>query len=193
MKITTQRIINLKKPRLKVDIINLLKDRFSPRVFSDKKVLDEDLKKIFEAARWAPSAFNVQPWFFYYAKKETAGFKKIYDSFAEFNSWAEKAAILIIGCYIDSASHGKNPYAMYDLGQAVFSIAIQAQSLGYYSHQMAGFDKDKIIKNLDLKKSIIPHIVIAIGKIGDYSEADQVLIDKDNKTRERKEIVSQET
>lgn len=192
MKITTQQIINLKKPQLKADIIDLLKKRFSPRVFSDEEVRNNDLKKIFEAARWTPSSNNRQPWFFYAAKKGGKGFEKIYSCLSESNYWAKNASYLLVGCYLDEVEKGKNNYAQYDLGQAVMSLVVQAQSLGYYSHQMGGFNKDMVKEVLNIESPAFPWVAIAIGRIGDYSKADQILVDKDNRERTRKDIISQE-
>jgi len=192
MRITTQDIINLKKPKLKAEIIDVLKNRFSPRVFFDKDINNKDLNSIIEAARWTPSSSNRQPWFFYVAKKSGKGFKKIFSCLNESNYWAKKASYLLVGCYLDEDKNGKNNYGQYDLGQAVMSLVIQAQSLGYYVHQMGGFNKDMIKEVLTIKSPAFPWVVIAIGKIGDYSKADQILIDKDNKERKRKDIISQE-
>lgn len=192
MKITTKQIINLKKPKLKVDIINLLKDRFSPRVFSGEEVNKKDRDSIIEAARWTPSSNNRQPWFFYIAKKGSKGFEKILSCLSESNYWAKHASYLFVGCYLDEDQMGKNNYGQYDLGQAVMSLSVQAQSLGYYTHQMGGFDKNIAKEVLSINPPVSPWVVIAIGKIGDYSKADQTLIDKDQKIRERKEIISQE-
>lgn len=190
--ITTDQIIDIKKPKLKADVIDLLKKRFSPRVFSDENVGGNDLNSLIEAARWTPSSNNRQPWFFYVSQKDSQSFKKILNCLSESNYWAKNASHLIIGCYLDEDEKGKNNYAQYDLGQAVMSLVIQAQSLGYYSHQMGGFNKDMVKESLIIKAPLYPWVVIAIGKIGDYSKADQILVDKDNKERKRKEIISQE-
>jgi len=185
----TKQIIGIKKPDLKTEINRILKNRFSPRVFLDEKMDEKDLLSLFEATRWSPSYFNAQPWFFYYAKNNTPGFEKISSTLTEGNSWAKKAQVLIVGCYIDVTSHGKNPYAMYDLGQAVFSLVVQAQSLGYYVHQMGGFSKDKIKQNLKIIEPVIPHVLIAVGKIGDYKKADEDTVQGDFQKRERKKTV----
>jgi len=148
MRITTQQIIDLKKPKLKEDIIDVLKKRFSSRVFSDDEVDNTDLNSIIESARWAPSSSNRQPWFFYLAKKGSHGFRKTLNSLNESNYWAKHAGYLVIGCYLDEDSIGKNNYAQYDLGQAVMSLVIQAQSLGYYAHQIGGFNKDLLKENI---------------------------------------------
>ncbi|MFA5770574.1 MAG: nitroreductase family protein [Patescibacteria group bacterium] len=187
--ITTDTIINLKRPKLKAEIIDVLKNRFSPRVFSEEEVKIEDLNSMIEAAHWAPSSSNRQPWFFYVAKRGSKGFRKIFSCLSESNYWAKKASYLLVGCYLDEDKNGKNNYGQYDLGQAVMSLVTQAQSLGYYSHQMGGFNKDMVKEVLPIKPPAFPWVVIAVGKIGDYSKADQILIDKDNKERKRKEDV----
>lgn len=191
MKITTQQVSDLKKPQLKTNVIDVLKKRFSPRVFSDEKVEDDGLNSLVEAARWTPSSNNRQPWFFYISQRGSKGFQKIFNCLSESNYWAKNASHLIIGCYLDEDENGKNSYAQYDLGQAVMSLVIQAQSLGYYSHQMGGFNKDLVKESLTIKTPFYPWVVIAVGKIGDYSKADQILVDKDNKERTRKEEISQ--
>ena len=190
MRITTQDIINLKKPKLKADIINVLINRFSPRVYSEDKVSQKNLKKIIEAARWSPSAMNNQPWFFYTAKKGSPGFKLFLNSLGDRNYWAKKVPVLILACYIKEDKFGE--YGQYDLGQAVFSLVIQARSLGYHSRQMADFNKEQIKKDLKIQNSFFPWVIIAIGKIGDYTTADVTSIKKDNFDRKRKGIISQE-
>ena len=187
--ISTKQIIEIKKPNLRTDINEILKNRFSPRFFSNEEIKDKDLQSFFEAARWTPSCFNAQPWLFYYAKNGTAGFEKISSSLTEGNSWAKKAPLLILACYIDTTSHGKNFYAMHDLGQAVSNLIFQAQSQGIYCHQMAGFSKKIVKENLKINDPVIPHVLIAVGKIGDYEKANKQIVDGDFIKRERKEKV----
>jgi len=92
---------------------------------------------------------------------------------------------LILACYIEEDQYGKNAYAQYDLGQAVSALVYQAQILGYYTHQMAGFDKEKAKKLVD--KNHTPFVLIALGKIGDYEKADKKIVEKDKTPKERKE------
>lgn len=153
-------------------ILPLLNSRFSPREFLHEPVSQEHCELLFEAARWSPSSYNRQPWFYYYAMQETTGFEKLAKSLVEGNAWAKKASLLILGCYIDSDERGKNSYAQYDLGQSTFSLVIQAQFLGYYSHQMGGFDKKKVKTLLQLHPEHIPHVIIAIGKLNDMDKKD---------------------
>ncbi|MCS6956598.1 MAG: nitroreductase family protein [Patescibacteria group bacterium] len=184
----TQEIINLKTSKTNIPINKIFKNRFSPRVFSNNDVLDKDLEIIFEAVRFSPSSYNLQPWYFYVAKKNSSFFERICSILMEGNKWAEKAPVLIIACYIKDSKYGENHYAQYDLGQAVATLVYQAQDLGYYTHQMAGFNHNKA-KELVKDKNHIPWVVIALGKIGDYQKADEKLVKIDNYKPQRKERI----
>ena len=192
MKPTTDEIIKIKTPQLREDILDVLKLRFSPRVFLEEKINDEDIKKFFEAARISPSSSNRQPWFFYFSKNGSENYMKIINSLSPDNSWAKNAPLLIVGCFIGEDEKGPNKYAQYDLGQSVMSIVIQVNSIGYYCRQMGGFDKSKMAVNLNIMPPIFPWVVIAVGKIGDYQKADPALIEKDNRVRIRKADVAKE-
>lgn len=183
----SQDILKLKENKTSLEIASFFKKRFSPRFFSEDAIPDKDLKIIFEATRWAPSSFNRQPWFFYVAKKEEASFNKLASLLVEGNVWAKQAPILVLGCYIENDNYGQNVYAQYDLGQAVATLVYQAQILGYYSHQMAGFDKEKAKTLVD--KNCIPWVMIALGKLGDYEKAPEKIIEMDFKKPERKEKI----
>jgi nitroreductase len=187
--ITTREVIEIKKKDLKAEINPTLKARFSPRVFSKDPISEEDLKKIFEAARWAPSSYNRQPWFFYVAKRGTKAFEKLTTTLMEGNFWAKGAPLLILACYIKEDEMGENKYAQYDLGQAVFSLVFQAQELGIYSHQIAGFDKKAAKELLNLPKEHEPWVLIAMGRLGDYSKAEEKWVKKDLKPARRKDKV----
>ena len=186
--ITTNDILKIKKKNLKAEINPILKARFSPRVFSKEPISGEDLERIFEAARWTPSSYNRQPWFFYVAKRGTKAFEKLAAILTEANSWAKSAPLLILACYIKEDEMGENKYAQYDLGQAVFSLVFQAQELGIYSRQMAGFNKAKAKELLNLPKEQEPFVLIAMGRIGDYSKAEEKWAKKDFKPAKRKEV-----
>lgn len=188
----TKTIIELKKPDLQSQVVDVLEKRFSPRIFSDEAVNVNDLKSIFEAARWTPSSYNRQPWQFFYAKKGTLGFEKLASCLLEGNEWAAKAPILILACSINKDEIGDNAYAEYDLGLSVMSLIIQAQSLGLYARQMGWFDKEKTEKLLNLPEAIKPQVIIALGKIGDYQNLDEVVMGKENTKRERKLSVAEE-
>jgi nitroreductase len=188
--ITTKKIIEFKKTRNKFPIINELKERFSPRFFSSELIKETFIKRMIEAARWAPSAYNFQPWSFHYAHKGSTAFDKIFSCLPDKNSWAETASVYIVACYIKDREAIPNNYAKYDLGLAVMSMIIQAQSMGIYSRQMGIFDKEKIQKLLKIDKSEAPFIVLAIGKIGDYRNIGDELLIKEFNKRERKISIS---
>jgi nitroreductase len=177
----------LKKPDLQAQVIKEIESRFSPRVYSDEEVGESDIDSMFEAARWAPSARNRQPWFFYWTKKGTEAHKKMISCLPEYNEWTAKAPILILACYLDEDSE----YALYDLGAAVISLIYQATSLGYYCRQVGSFDRKKAKKILNLPQSHEPFTLIPLGRLGDYSKAPPAILDMDFQKRERKTTLSQ--
>jgi nitroreductase len=182
----TQEIIKLRVYKSDKKVSHVFLNRFSPRVFSDEEISNSDMKIILTAARFSPSSYNRQPWFFYIGKKGTSGFEKLSQILIEGNFWAKVAPVLILACYIENDEYGKNAYAQYDLGQAVSALVYQAQILGYYTHQMAGFDRNKAQKLVD--KNHTPFVLIALGKIGDYEKASKKLVEMDKTPKERKEI-----
>lgn len=180
-------ILKIHQPRPRYKVISEITKRWSPRHYSDEIIPIKDINIIFEAARWAPSAHNHQPWYFYFAKKGTDAFNKLFSTLDKYNqSWAKTAPLLILACVITTNVEGKNIYAFYDLGAAVLSLIIQAQSLGYYSRQMALFDKQKAKGFFKLEKNFEPYIIIAMGRIGDYKNVSKQVIDRELDPRPRK-------
>ncbi len=187
MVLLIDKIIKIHQPRPKYKIISEIAKRWSPRHYSDEKIPSEHMDVIFEAARWSPSAHNRQPWYFYFAEKGTDVHNKLFSTLDEYNqSWAKSAPLLILACAITTNVEGKNRYAFYDLGAAVLSFILQAQSLGYYSRQMALFDKQKVKRFFKLEKNSEPYVVIAMGKIGDYKNASKQVLDYEYSPRPRK-------
>jgi nitroreductase len=186
MKITTKKIIEIKKPTLKAPILKELKARFSPRVFNSKRISDKMFRSFFEAARWAPSGYNSQPWYFYYSDHKSSSYKIIKSCLSERNDWAKTASAYVLCCSIDKTERGPNRFAVYDLGAAVMSLIIEAQSSGIYTRQMGLFDVNKVQKLLNIPLKYTPFIVLAMGKIGDYSKIDQELLKRELIKRERK-------
>jgi len=176
-------ITKIHLPQPKYKILKEISKRWSPRYFSDKPVSADHLNIIFEAARWAPSGHNDQPWYFYYAKKGTNSYDKLFSTLVDYNkSWAKTAPTLILACAIT----GDNPYAIYDLGAAVLSLILQAQSLGYHARQMALFDQEKVKQIFKLEKNLQPYTIIAMGKIGDHDKAPKEIIEFEISPRPRK-------
>ena len=180
-------VLKIHQPRPRFPIIKEIKNRFSPRFFASKMVKEKDLKIIFEAARWAPSGHNSQPWQFYFAKKGASAYKKLLATFNKYNqSWAYSAPLFILATFIPKDNKNRYPFARYDLGTAVFSLVIQAQSLGYYSRQIGLFNKSKVKKIFSLNKYCKPYIVIAMGKIGDFNQVPSEIMEYELDPRPRK-------
>jgi len=142
--------------------------RWSPRAMSGESISDEELMTLFEAAQWAPSASNNQPWRFFYAKRDTPYFEPFFNLLIPFNqSWCSKAAVLVIACSKTQRSEGKPIRThSFDTGAAWMSLALQASIMGLVAHGMEGFDYDKARETLLLPADIQVDMMIAIGHRG---------------------------
>ena len=136
-------------------------------MFSNKEVTKDELNSLFEAARWAASSNNLQPWRFMYAYKGSKTYDKMYDCLAEFNQgWIVHAPVLIFTAIKENNPDGnKNFHALHDLGLAMGNLSIQAQAMDIAVHQMAGLDWKKAEKVFDVPEGY--HIVSAVS-IGHY-------------------------
>lgn len=146
--------------------------RHSPRAFTDQTVSEAQMLSIFEAARWAPSTSNNQPWRFAYALRGEAGFDKIFNALVEFNQlWAGKAGALVV---VASASTKINadgevsamPNHQFDTGTAWGYLALQAHNDGLVAHAMGGFEAAKLAKAVSLPEGYVIHAVVAVGHHG---------------------------
>lgn len=161
-----------KEASTRVDIHQLLKNRWSPRAFSDKPVEKEKLERIFEAARWSPSASNEQPWYFIMGQKGDKTFDKIFDTLVEFNQlWVKTAPVAVVTVgRIHLLKSGKpNPWYRYDVGQSVAHLTFQAAHEGLWVHQMGGFDEIKAKELFSIPESFEAVTVFALGYMGDYT------------------------
>lgn len=184
--IDIKEIYKVRKPKPKFKVIKEIEDRFSPRHFSSTPIPQNHIDSIFEAARFAPSGWNFEPWYFYWAEKGSKSFDKIVSSLGEFNRYAEKAPVLIVACFIEKVK-GDKAYFRHDLGAAVMSLTLQAQNLGYYTRQMGEFDEEKLIKQLNINQIHKPFVIVALGKIGDYKDINKSLLKRELDPRPRKE------
>ncbi len=153
-------------------IINeLIQKRRSPLAFDKKPVEEVKIMRLFEAARWAPSSRNEQPWRFIYATKDDDSvFGKMIDILAEGNRiWAKDVPLMILSlAKIRSSYSGKqNYYAFHDTGMAVGNLLIQATDMGLVVHQMGGYDKEKAISLFGIPEDYEPVAMIAAGYQGD--------------------------
>ncbi len=134
--------------------------RWSPRAMSGEDISDEELMPPFEAAKWAPSASNIQPWRFIYAKKGTEYWDTFFDLLIEFNRlWAKNASVLAL-IISDSESETHS----FDAGAAWENLAIEAAGRGIVSHAMAGFDYERAKKELKIPEKFRVEAMVAIGK-----------------------------
>ncbi len=151
------------------DIGALFLNRWSPRSFDpDRPVLDDDLKAVVEAARWAPSSYNEQPWRFIVARSEKDQ-KTFLDLMVEFNqSWAKNAPVPILSCAMMTfAKNSKlNRHALHDVGAAWENMALEAARRGLYMHGMAGFDHERAKKELGLPEDAKAVAMLALGHRG---------------------------
>ncbi|TYC51205.1 nitroreductase family protein [Rhodobacterales bacterium] len=151
-------------------------NRWSPRSFDGSTMPEADLKSVLEAARWAPSAFNIQPWRFVYALRDDAHWQKLVGLLNPFNrDWAQHSSALVY-LFSDSEIDGKdgkparpNATHSFDAGSAWAYMALQATELGYHAHAMAGILKDDIHSALGVPERFVPEIAVAIGRRGEAS------------------------
>jgi len=147
-------------------IHDLLKNRWSPRAFSAQPIEKEQLLSLFEAARWAPSGANSQPWAFIVTTlSDPEPHTKLVNTLGERNQmWAKHAPVLVLTVVQREREPGKTNYwASYDLGQSVAHLSIQATAMGLFVHQMAGFDQQKAREAFDLPQGYDPMTVFTIG------------------------------
>ena len=166
--------------------------RWSPRSFADRDVSPADLRKVFEAARWAASAYNEQPWRFLVGTRNSSTHKKIFSTLIGFNQgWAAAAPVLILGVASSKFSHNGSPnaYALYDLGAASAILCLQAASLGLATHSMAGFDYDAARQAFAIPEDFLLGAVIALGYQGEPSAlSHEKLIAQETTPRSRKPL-----
>lgn len=171
------------------EIYALLKQRYSPRIFKDEKIDPEQLKQLFEAARWSASSFNRQPWRFIYAEKDSKAYDKIVDCLSDFNkSWAVNAPLLMLSIYKENTEDGKeNFHALHDLGLCLGNMTTQAQYMDIALHHMAGVDWKKAQKDFNVPDGYHVSSAIAVGYYGgDLENLSEDL--KENETAERTRI-----
>ncbi|WP_299894246.1 nitroreductase family protein [uncultured Aquimarina sp.] len=152
----------------KFDILPILKERYSPRVFSETPVSELELRTLFEAGRWAPSSYNRQPWRIIWAIKGSSTYKRIEACLSDFNkSWATNAPVLLLTAFKKTTDEGEeNFHALHDLGLFVGNITAQAQHLGIGLHQMAGVNYEKAKKEFNFPDEYHIATAIALGYYG---------------------------
>jgi len=173
-------------------IHELIAGRWSPYAFADRPVALDDVRALFEAARWAPSSYNEQPWSYLVASKESPQeFQALLSCLVEGNQvWAKAAPVLALGCTsLNFKLNGKpNAAALHDLGLAAGNLCLEATARGLYVHQMIGILPDKARALFQIPEGIQPLTGLAIGYAADPSTLPERLRERDLAARTRKHI-----
>jgi len=165
-------------------------NRWSPRAMSGEEMSDEELMTLFEAARWAPSSYNNQPWRFIYARRETQHWQTFFDLLGEFNqSWCKNASALVVVAARKTFEYNGKPSVThaFDTGSAWENLAIQATATGYVAHGMEGFDYQAAASTLHVPDDHVVLAMIAIGKPGKKEDLPEDL-QKDEQPNDRRPL-----
>ena len=191
-------MVQFENRETKFDIEKQFLQRISYRAFSEKELSEEELFTLFEAARWAPSSYNNQPWRFIYARKGDAEFQTLYSVLIDFNKqWCKKADTLVLVLSRNTSENHEAPYptSTFDTGSAWMSLALQATHMGIIAHGMAGFDYEKIRELLHISDKYTVDMMIALGRKGDINELPKEMQDKEKPSLRKplSEIISRGT
>jgi nitroreductase len=169
---------------------DLIRARWSPRAFSSRPVETQTLRSLFEAARWAPSSMNAQPWTFLYATRSAQddAHARMASVLSESNRrWATQAPILVLAlARMEREPSKPNGKAHYDTGQAVAQLSLQATALGLAVHQMGGFDADRAREVFSIPPEFEPLVVMAIGYPGESESLPEDLRERELAPRVRR-------
>lgn len=173
-------------------ILDVLAERWSTRIFDPAADIDHDaLRSALEAARWAPSANNTQPWRFVIGIRGSDAHAALLDSLMGFNRvWAKDAGALIAFVASTTADGQPLPWAAYDVGQAAAHFTIQAHASGLHTHQMGGFDRDALATAFGFGPDVTALTVMAVGTLGDPADADDRLREREAAPRARRPLAA---
>lgn len=166
----------------------LLAQRWSPRAFAARPVTRATLGSLFEAARWAPSCYNEQPWRFVFAQKaDEEAFARLGSCLVDANRWALAAPVLMLSVAKTTFTRNDKPnrHAWHDVGLAAENLVVQAQALGLAVHQMAGFDVAKAREVLAIPSGFEPVAMVALGYPGDPDQLSDELRQREQAPRTR--------
>lgn len=175
----------------RVPVHPLLAERWSPRGFDPRHEVGPDqLTALLEAARWAPSANNSQPWRFVVTRRGTTEFDHLTDLLAPGNRvWAADAgALILVAAQLVDDSGQPLRFALYDTGQAVAHLITQAQAEGLATHQMGGFDTSGVSDLLGLGTDVTPVVVVAVGRFDDSADLAEPLASRERAPRSRRPL-----
>jgi nitroreductase len=172
--------------------LEAIRQRWSPRAFSERAVTTDDLVALFDAARWAASCFGEEPWRFIVASKANPEeYEKMLGCLVEGNQvWAKSAPVLLLTVARKNFTHDNNPnyYALHDTGMALANLMVQATSMGLHAHAMAGFDKEKARATYAIPEDHELGAAVAIGYLGDPATLPEKLRKSEVAPRSRKPL-----
>lgn len=171
-----------REPQAQYPVDELFLDRWSPRAMSGEGVTDEELMTLFEAARWAPSSYNNQPWRILYARRETEQWPVFFNLLVEGNqAWAKDAAALLLFVSKETFDFNGKPYPThsFDTGAAWENLALQATMLGLVTHGMQGFDYERARSELNIPEGFRVEAMIAVGRPGDPAQLSESMRERE--------------
>jgi nitroreductase len=174
-----------------VPVHPLLAERWSPRGFDrGHRIGDDHVSALLEAARWAPSAGNSQPWRFLVARRGEQAHGQLFAALNPGNqAWAGAASALVLVAARTAADDGTpQPWALYDTGQAVSALVTQAQAHGLAVHQIGGFDSDAVRAEFGLDQTLTPVVVVAVGRADPDAELPGLLAAREAAPRTRRPL-----
>ncbi len=186
----------VRKPNYK--ITPLIANRWSPRAMSGERLSDDEIMPLFEAARWAPSSFNHQPWRFIYAKRDTEHWNTLFDLLGDWNkAWCANASVLCVIASQENFEYNNQPNAThhFSTGSAFENLALEGVSRNLVVHGMAGFDYEKARSALKIPKGYTVEAMCAIGRPGKREELPEKFKDSESPSDRKplKEIISEGT
>lgn len=184
-------ITHIKEAKTQHPVAGFIRNRWSPRAFSPEAIPQYELNTLFEAASWASSAMNEQPWLFVYAHRGDDAFQKFADALLPGNqAWAQHAAVLVLTLAHKNYTANGNPnkYYLHDTGAATATLMLQAADLNIYGHIMGGFDRQKTIETFNLPEHIEPVSFIALGYLGDADDLTEPFKSREYAPRHRKDL-----
>jgi len=171
-----------RQPEAEHPVDELFLDRWSPRAMSGEGVTDEELMTLFEAARWAPSSYNNQPWRILYARRDTEHWGVFFDLLVEGNrNWVKDAAVILLFVSKETFDFNGKPYPThsFDTGAAWENLALQATMLGLVTHGMQGFDYERARAELGIPEGFRVEAMAAVGRPGDPSRLPESLRERE--------------
>ncbi len=179
---------NINNRSSEYDINDIFLKRYSPRAMSGEKISKEELMTLFEAARWAPSSRNEQPWRFLYAVKGTPDFDLFFSFLVESNqAWANNAGALIIGLSKKIGGDEKpNPKHSLDTGAAYENLLLQSVGMGLVVHPVGGFHADMLLKELSIPENFQPELMIIVGRPGKIEDLPEKYRERETPSQRKK-------